>query len=226
MRKFPSTKDERRVIASSFRHHPLFGLLQAVLTDNVKHLGTALHTETAFALVAEMLDRLLLGATVSEEEAEAEARGLVYYCLEELEEIIPEEADDERRAAQVYGVVRALQCVLLRTGYVCADTWAQLLENGLREWYAPQWDVLNGMARAESAYGPRLMEWARQYLQTDELLSEQLDEVLLRLQAQEKGVNRIEIRGNCNLNNFQGDAYFDSNHMDQRQSFSMSVNAP
>lgn len=197
-----------------------------MLTDNVKHLGTALHTETAFALVAEMLDRLLLGATVSEEEAEAEARGLVYYCLEELEEIIPEEADDERRAAQVYGVVRALQCVLLRTGYVCADTWAQLLENGLREWYAPQWDVLNGMARAESAYGPRLMEWARQYLQTDELLSEQLDEVLLRLQAQEKGVNRIEIRGNCNLNNFQGDAYFDSNHMDQRQSFSMSVNAP
>ena len=197
-----------------------------MLTDNVKHLGTALHTETAFALVAEMLDRLLLGATVSEEEAEAEARGLVYYCLEELEEIIPEESDDERRAAQVYGVVRALQCVLLRTGYVCADTWAQLLENGLREWYAPQWDVLNGMARAESAYGPRLMEWARQYLQTDELLSEQLDEVLLRLQAQEKGVNRIEIRGNCNLNNFQGDAYFDSNHMDQRQSFSMSVNAP
>lgn len=197
-----------------------------MLTDNVKHLGTALHTETAFALVAEMLDRLLLGATVSEEEAEAEARGLVYYCLEELEEIIPEEADDERRAAQVYGVVRALQCVLLRTGYVCADTWAQLLESGLREWYAPQWDVLNGMARAESAYGPRLMEWARQYLQTDELLSEQLDEVLLRLQAQEKGVNRIEIRGNCNLNNFQGDAYFDSNHMDQRQSFSMSVNAP
>ena len=197
-----------------------------MLTDNVKHLGTALHTETAFALVAEMLDRLLLGATVSEEEAEAEARGLVYYCLEELQEIIPEEADDERRAAQVYGVVRALQCVLLRTGYVCADTWAQLLENGLREWYAPQWDVLNGMARAESAYGPRLMEWARQYLQTDELLSEQLDEVLLRLQAQEKGVNRIEIRGNCNLNNFQGDAYFDSNHMDQRQSFSMSVNAP
>lgn len=197
-----------------------------MLTDNVKHLGTALHTETAFALVAEMLDRLLLGATVSEEEAEAEARGLVYYCLEELEEIIPEEADDERRAAQVYGVVRALQCVLLRTGYVCADTWAQLLENGLREWYAPQWDVLNGMARAESAYGPRLMEWARQYLQTDELLSEQLDGVLLRLQAQEKGVNRIEIRGNCNLNNFQGDAYFDSNHMDQRQSFSMSVNAP
>lgn len=197
-----------------------------MLTDNVKHLGTALHTETAFALVAEMLDRLLLGATVSEEEAEAEARGLVYYCLEELEEIIPEEADDERRAAQVYGVVRALQCVLLRTGYVCADTWAQLLENGLREWYAPQWDVLNGMARAESTYGPRLMEWARQYLQTDELLSEQLDGVLLRLQAQEKGVNRIEIRGNCNLNNFQGDAYFDSNHMDQRQSFSMSVNAP
>ena len=197
-----------------------------MLTDNVKHLGTALHTETAFALVAEMLDRLLLGATVSEEEAEAEARGLVYYCLEELEEIIPEEANDERRAAQVYGVVRALQCVLLRTGYVCADTWAQLLESGLREWYAPQWDVLNGMARAESAYGPRLMEWARQYLQTDELLSEQLDEVLLRLQAQEKGVNRIEIRGNCNLNNFQGDAYFDSNHMDQRQSFSMSVNAP
>ena len=197
-----------------------------MLTDNVKHLGTALHTETAFALVAEMLDRLLLGATVSEEEAEAEARGLVYYCLEELEEIIPEESDDERRAAQVYGVVRALQCVLLRTGYVCADTWAQLLESGLREWYAPQWDVLNGMARAESAYGPRLMEWARQYLQTDELLSEQLDEVLLRLQAQEKGVNRIEIRGNCNLNNFQGDAYFDSNHMDQRQSFSMSVNAP
>lgn len=197
-----------------------------MLTDNVKHLGTALHTETAFALVAEMLDRLLLGATVSEEEAEAEARGLVYYCLEELQEIIPEEADDERRAAQVYGVVRALQCVLLRTGYVCADTWAQLLESGLREWYAPQWDVLNGMARAESAYGPRLMEWARQYLQTDELLSEQLDEVLLRLQAQEKGVNRIEIRGNCNLNNFQGDAYFDSNHMDQRQSFSMSVNAP
>lgn len=197
-----------------------------MLTDNVKHLGTALHTETAFALVAEMLDRLLLGATVSEEEAEAEARGLVCYCLEELQEIIPEEADDERRAAQVYGVVRALQCVLLRTGYVCADTWAQLLENGLREWYAPQWDVLNGMARAESAYGPRLMEWARQYLQTDELLSEQLDEVLLRLQAQEKGVNRIEIRGNCNLNNFQGDAYFDSNHMDQRQSFSMSVNAP
>lgn len=197
-----------------------------MLTDNVKHLGTALHTETAFALVAEMLDRLLLGATVSEEEAEAEARGLVYYCLEELEEIIPEEADDERRAAQVYGVVRALQCVLLRTGYVCADTWAQLLESGLREWYAPQWDVLNGMARAESAYGPRLMEWARQYLQTDELLSEQLDGVLLRLQAQEKGVNRIEIRGNCNLNNFQGDAYFDSNHMDQRQSFSMSVNAP
>ena len=122
--------------------------------------------------------------------------------------------------------MRALQCVLLRTGYVCADTWAQLLESGLREWYAPQWDVLNGMARAESAYGPRLMEWARQYLQTDELLSEQLDEVLLRLQAQEKGVNRIEIRGNCNLNNFQGDAYFDSNHMDQRQSFSMSVNAP
>ena len=197
-----------------------------MLTDNVKHLGTALHAETAFALVAEMLDRLLLGATVSEEEAEAEARGLVYYCLEELEEIIPEEADDERRAAQVYGVVRALQCVLLRTGYVCADTWAQLLESGLRKWYAPQWDVLNGMARAESAYGPRLMEWARQYLQTDELLSEQLDEVLLRLQAQEKGVNRIEIRGNCNLNNFQGDAYFDSNHMDQRQSFSMSVNAP
>ena len=197
-----------------------------MLTDNVKHLGTALHTETAFALVAEMLDRLLLGATVSEEEAEAEARGLVCYCLEELQEIIPEEADDERRAAQVYGVVRALQCVLLRTGYVCADTWAQLLESGLREWYAPQWDVLNGMARAESAYGPRLMEWARQYLQTDELLSEQLDEVLLRLQAQEKGVNRIEIRGNCNLNNFQGDAYFDSNHMDQRQSFSMSVNAP
>lgn len=197
-----------------------------MLTDNVKHLGTALHAETAFALVAEMLDRLLLGATVSEEEAEAEARGLVYYCLEELEEIIPEEADDERRAAQVYGVVRALQCVLLRTGYVCADTWAQLLENGLREWYAPQWDVLNGMARAESTYGPGLMEWARQYLQTDELLSEQLDEVLLRLQAQEKGVNRIEIRGNCNLNNFQGDAYFDSNHMDQRQSFSMSVNAP
>ena len=197
-----------------------------MLNDNVKHLGTALHTETAFALVAEMLDRLLLGATVSEEEAEAEARGLVCYCLEELQEIIPEEADDERRAAQVYGVVRALQCVLLRTGYVCADTWAQLLESGLREWYAPQWDVLNGMARAESAYGPRLMEWARQYLQTDELLSEQLDEVLLRLQAQEKGVNRIEIRGNCNLNNFQGDAYFDSNHMDQRQSFSMSVNAP
>ena len=197
-----------------------------MLNDNVKHLGTALHAETAFALVAEMLDRLLLGATVSEEEAEAEARGLVYYCLEELEEIIPEEADDERRAAQVYGVVRALQCVLLRTGYVCADTWAQLLESGLREWYAPQWDVLNGMARAESAYGPRLMEWAQQYLQTDELLSEQLDEVLLRLQAQEKGVNRIEIRGNCNLNNFQGDAYFDSNHMDQRQSFSMSVNAP
>lgn len=195
-----------------------------MLIDNVKHLGTALHTETAFALVAEMLDRLLLEATVSEEGAEAEARGLVCYCLEELEEILPQEADDERRAAQVYGVVRALQCVLLRTGYVCADTWAQLLERALREWYVPQWDVLNGMARAESAFGSRLMAWARQYLQTDELLSEQLDEVLLRLQAQEWGVNRIEIQGNCNLNYFQGDTYFDSNHMDRRQSFSMSVN--